>query len=61
MACARRFGRVHATLTYRVLGIREGGAREFNTSTSEVVSGANVWPSLRLHVAGASEEGAIPV
>jgi hypothetical protein len=25
------------------------------------VSGASVWPSLRLHVACASEEGAIPI
>jgi hypothetical protein len=55
VACARRFGRVHATLTSRVLGIHEGGARELNTSTEEVVSGDSVWPSLRLHVAGASE------
>jgi hypothetical protein len=61
VACARRFGRVHATLTPHVSGIREGGARELNTSTGEVVSGASVWPSLQLHVAGASEEAAIPV
>jgi hypothetical protein len=61
VACARRFGRVHVTLTSRVSGIRKGGARGLNTSTSEVASGASVWPSLRLHVAGASEEGAIPV
>jgi hypothetical protein len=52
---------VHTTLTYHVLGIREGGAWELNTSTGEVASGASVWPSLQLHVAGASEEGAIPV
>jgi hypothetical protein len=61
VACARRFGRAHVTLTSRVSGFRKGGARGLNTSTSEVVSGASVWPSLRLHVAGASEEGAIPI
>ena len=61
MAYVRRFGRVHATLTYRVSRIREGGARELNTSTGEVVSGASVWPNLWLHVVGASEEGAIPI
>jgi hypothetical protein len=61
VACARRFGRVNVMLTSHVLGIRKGGARGLNTSTSEVASGASVWPSLRLHVAGASEEGTIPV
>jgi hypothetical protein len=61
VACARRFGKVHATLTSCVLGIHEGGAQELNTSTGEVLSGASVWPNLRLPVAGASEEGAIPV
>jgi hypothetical protein len=34
------------------------GVRELNSSTGEVASGASVWPSLRLHVATASEEGA---
>jgi hypothetical protein len=61
VACARRFGRAHVTFTSRVSGFRKGGARGLNTSTSKVASGASVWPSLRLHVAGASEEGAIPI
>jgi hypothetical protein len=50
-----------ARLTSGVCTIRKGGARELNTSTGEVASGASVWSSLRLHVASASEEGAIPV
>jgi hypothetical protein len=54
-------GRVHVTLTSCILGIRKGGEQRFNTPTSEVASGASVYPSLRLHVAGTSEEGAIPV
>jgi hypothetical protein len=61
VACVHHFGRVHVTLFSRTLGIRKGGARGLNTSTGEVASGASVWPSLRLHVAGASEEGAIPI
>jgi hypothetical protein len=61
VACVCRFGRVHVTLTSRISGIHKGGARGLNTSTSEIASGASVWPSLRLHVVGASEEGAILV
>jgi hypothetical protein len=60
VACACRFGRAHVTLTSHVLGFHKGGARGLNTSTSEVASGASVWPSLQLHVAGTSEEGSIP-
>ena len=61
MACAHRFGRAHVTLTSRVSGFCKGGARGLNTSTSEIASGASVWPSLRLHVADTSEEGGIPI
>jgi hypothetical protein len=60
VACARHFGRVHAVFTSRVSGIHKGVARELNTSTDEVVSGANVCPSLWLHVVGASEEETYP-
>jgi hypothetical protein len=48
-------------LTSRVSGFHKGGAQGLNTSTSEAGSGASVCPNLRLHVAGASEEGAIPI
>jgi hypothetical protein len=60
VVCVRHFDKVHTTLTSHVSGIREGGARELDPSTGEVASGSSVWPSLRLHVAGTSEEGAIP-
>jgi hypothetical protein len=61
VACTRRFGRVHVTLTFRVSRIRKGGARGLNALTCEVASSASVYPSLRLYVASASEEGAILV